>query len=132
MANISTLRPPKHGEVRNPKGNNQYTGRNEAYKIAVKLLGSDFTEADEKHLKSAIKLLQRLVATSTKKSIKKMAKNENLTVFARALIEKYTSRNGYEQMIKDFGMEKDSSLSINMEGVNNVTFRVVRHESKGE
>lgn len=132
MANINTLRPPKKGEVRNPKGNNQYTGRNEAYKIAVKLLGSEFAEADEKHLKSAIKLLQRLVATSTKKSIKKMAKNENLTVFARALIEKYTSRNGYEQMIKDFGMEKDPSLSINMEGVNNVTFRVVRHESKGE
>lgn len=132
MANISTLHPPKHGDVRNPKGNNQYTGRNEAYKIAVKLLGSDFTEADEKHLKSAIKLLQRLVATSTKKSIKKMAKNENLTVFARALIERYTGRHGYEQMIRDFGLENESSLSLNMEGVNNVTFRVVRHENKGE
>ena len=115
----------KKGEVRNPKGINQYTYMNGAKAIASKLVGMEFEDIDEKELTEAFKMVMRFIVSSNKKQLKKISENENLTLFVQAMIKQYMSKRGYEQMMRDFGLDKGAGLSVDMGEDTSITFRWV-------
>lgn len=94
--NEKNLIPAKKGEVRNPKGRNQWSEKNELLEDLSKRYGvskSKFKQVFDKMIVS--------LAMMNKEELQEILRDPRITLIERNAIQSYTGEDGHEMLMND-------------------------------
>lgn len=106
---IENLTPIKPGEVRNPKGKNQWSDKNELINSLAKKYN-----VSPKSFKSILDRMIVSLALSTREELQAIMKDPNLTLFEKNAIQAYTGEEGHDVLVNDLKLIYGKNISLDV------------------
>ena len=106
---VENLKPVKPGEVRNPKGKNQWSNKNELINSLAKKYN-----VSPKSFKSILDKMIVSLALSTREELQSIIKDPNLTLFEKNAIKAYTGEEGHDVLVNDLKLIYGKSISLDV------------------